>query len=128
MTDEPKPFPRAVENLIASFRGLPLDRGRSRVRPTRELGSVIEEQLIKYRIGRSSLEHIIREKWPEVVGEAHATYSHPVVLERGGRALVVLVSHSVVRNELFLHRAAILEKLRKIPGCSGIKELYLRAG
>jgi hypothetical protein len=36
--------------------------------------------------------------------------------------------HAVVRNELFHHRQAIVEKLRKLPGCDGIKGLALRAG
>ena len=49
-----------------------------------------------------------------LVGPANASYSHPVVVERG--LLVVLVSHAVVRNELFLHREAITAKVRKLPG------------
>ncbi|MBI2515684.1 MAG: DUF721 domain-containing protein [Opitutae bacterium] len=56
----------------------------------------------------------------------NASYSHPVVVERN--LLVVLVSHAVVRNELFLHREAITAKLRQLPGCAHIKGLALRAG
>ncbi len=41
---------------------------------------------------------------------------------------LVLVSHSVVRQELFHHRLGILAKLKKLPGCGGIKGLTLRAG
>jgi hypothetical protein len=126
MSEEPKEFSRAVENLIAGFREVPEDNSRSKRRKTTDLGALIDELLIKYRISHDSLEHSIREKWPELVGTANASYSHPVVVERG--LLVVLVSHSVVRNELFLHRQTIIEKLRKLPGCSGIKGLALRAG
>jgi hypothetical protein len=126
MRHETKEFSREVENLIAGFRQLPEDEGRSRRRPTQDLGKLIDELLVKYRISHDSLEHSIREKWPEVVGAANASYSHPVVVERG--LLLVLVSHSVVRQELFHHRQAILEKLRKLPGCSGIRGLTLRAG
>ncbi len=124
--NEPKEFSREVENLIAGFRGLPEDEGRSRRRPTVDLGKIVDELLVKYRISHDSLEHSIREKWPELVGVANATYSHPLVVERN--LLVVLVSHAVVRNELFLHRTSILEKLRKLPGCDGIKGLNLRSG
>ncbi len=123
---EPKEFSRAVENLIAGFRQVPEDRGRSKRRRTNELGSLVDELLVKYRISHDSLEHSIREKWPELVGAANASYSHPVVVERG--LLVVLVSHAVVRNELFQHRESILEKLKKLPGCADIKGLALRAG
>ena len=126
MSDEPKEFSRAVENLIAGFREVPEDKSRSKRRKTTELGSLIDELLVKYRISHDSLEHNIREKWPELVGVANATYSHPVVIERG--LLVVLVSHAVVRNELFQHREAIVAKLRKLPGCEGVKGLALRAG
>lgn len=126
MSDEPKEFSRAVENLIAGFRELPEDKGRSRRRQTKELGSLIDELLVKHRISHDSIEHSIREKWPELVGAANAAYSHPVVIERN--LLVVLVAHSVVRNELFFHREAITEKLRKLPGCGEIRGLALRAG
>jgi len=123
---EPKEFSRAVENLIAGFRELPEDRSRSKKRKPTELSAVIDELLVKYRISHDSLEHSIREKWPELVGVANASYSHPVVVERN--LLVVLVSHAVVRNELFQHREPILEKLKKLPGCAHIKGIRLRAG
>lgn len=126
MSDEPKAFSREIENLIAGFRGLPEDDNRSRRRKATDLGPLIDELLVKYRISHDSLEHSIREKWPELVGAANATYSHPLAVERN--QLVVLVSHAVVRNELFLHRNQILAKLRQLPGCAAIKGLALRTG
>jgi len=126
MSDHPMEFSRAVENLIADLRQLPIDRSRSKRRKPTELGAFIDELLVKYRISHDSVEHSIREKWPELVGAANATYSHPLAVERN--LLVVLVSHSVVRNELFLHRETIVEKLRKLPGCDQIKGLALRSG
>ncbi|HWA25389.1 MAG TPA: DciA family protein [Lacunisphaera sp.] len=125
MTAEPKEFSRAVENLIAEFRQVPADDARSKRRKTTEVGALIDELLVKYRISHDSVEHCIREKWPELVGLANATYSHPLAVERN--LLVVLVSHSVVRNELFLHREAIVAKLRQLPGCAAIKGLALRS-
>ena len=124
--DGPKEFSRAVENLIADIRGLPQDNSRSKKRRPTELTTVIDELLIKHRISHDSVEHSIREKWAELVGVANATYSHPLTVEK--KLLVVLVSHSVVRNELFLHRDSILEKLRKLPGCTDVKGLALRSG
>jgi len=126
MSDEPKKFSRAVENLIAGFRVLPEDSSRSQRRTPTDLTALVDELLIKYRISHDSLEHTIRETWVELVGVANASYSHPVIVEKG--LLVVLVSHAVVRNELFLHRQSILEKLRKVPGCTAIKGLALRTG
>ena len=123
---EPKEFSRAVENLIAGLRELPEDKSRSKKRRPTELTAVIDELLVKYRISHDSLEHSIREKWSELVGVANASYSHPLTVEK--RLLVVLVSHAVVRNELFLHKDSILAKLRKLPGCAEIKGLALRSG
>jgi hypothetical protein len=124
--DEPKEFSRAVENLIADLRGIPDDELRSKQRKTTGLAPLIDELLVKYRISHDSLEHSIREQWPALVGVANASYSHPLVVERA--LLVVLVSHAVVRNELFQHREQILAKLQKLPGCSHIKGLALRTG
>jgi hypothetical protein len=125
-SDEPKAFSRAVENLIADLRGLPADEGRSKKRRPSELAVAIDELLVKYRISHDSLEHSIRAQWPALVGAANASYSHPLVVERN--LLVVLVSHAVVRNELFMHRDAILAKLRQLPGCAEIKGLALKTG
>ena len=125
-SDEPREFSRAVENLIADIRGLPQDASRSKKRRATDLSGVIDELLVKYRISHDSIEHSIREKWPELVGVANASYSHPVTVEKN--LLVVLVSHAVVRNELFQHREGIMEKLKKLPGCGHIRGLALRAG
>src|SRR5687768_4447689 len=99
---EPKEFSRAIENLIAGFRELPEDESRSRRRPTVDLSKLVDELLVKYRVSHDSLEHSIRDKWSELVGVANASYSHPLVVEKN--LLVVLVSHAVVRNELFQHK------------------------
>ncbi len=123
---EPKELSRAVENLIAGLRDLPEDTSRARNRKASELTSLIDELLVKHRISHDSLEHSIRAKWAELVGVANAAYSHPLVMEK--KLLVVLVSHAVVRNELFLHKDAIVEKLRQLPGCADIKGLALRSG
>lgn len=37
-------------------------------------------------------------------------------------------NHPVVRNELFMHKESIVEKIRKLPGCDGIRGLALRSG
>jgi hypothetical protein len=128
MPQEPKPFSKLAEGLIASFRRIPGEEpSRMRKRPTREVGAVVEELRIKHRIGRDSPEEAIRERWPDLVGAANAAYSHPVRIE-AERRLIVHATHSVVRNELFLHRAEIVGRLQALPGCAGVRELRIRAG
>ena len=126
MSDDPKKFPRAVENMIADFLSVPREGGFSRKRPTLDVNTWIQQLLNKHQIGRESPEHTIREHWKEIAG-SNAHYSHPAQIDTRGR-LVVLASHSVVRNELFHHRALIVEKIRLLPGCEHIREINVRAG
>ena len=128
MSDQPKPFSKLAERLIGDFRGVPnADPRKMRRRPTRALAAVVEELMVKHQIGRESPEHTIREHWPDVVGAANAAYSNAVRIDYG-RRLVVHASHAVVRNELFLHRAEIVERIQKLAGCAEVKELHIRAG
>src|SRR5512135_347007 len=112
MSPEPHQFSNSVERLIGDFRNVPFKEPRKmRRRPTRPMAPLVEELLVKYQVGRHSCEQTIRDHWAEIVGTPNAAYSHPLRIERG-RSLLVLVSHSVVRSELNLHKAAILEKVR----------------
>jgi len=125
--DPPPLFSQVAEELVASLRRIPNEiPGRMRKRATKELGPMIEEILLKHQIGRDSPEQRVRDHWIEIVGSANAQYSHPVRLEKN--SLIVLTSHAVVRNELFHHRATIVEKIQKLPGCGDIRMINLRDG
>jgi hypothetical protein len=127
MPDQPHPFSKLAEELVGEFRGIPTEEPRRSVkRATQPLHAVIEQLLQKHQIGRSSPEQTIRDQWPALVGAANASYSHPARIERN--RLIVLAAHSVVRNELFLHREEIVARIRKLPGCGIVKSLNLRAG
>lgn len=124
---QPHQFSRIAEDLVAGLRRIDSDEPKkARKRPTQELHNVLEQLLQQYQIGRDTPEHTIREHWAELVGPANASYSHAVAIERN--RLTVLVSHGVVRNELFMHRDEIVARIRKLPGCDGVKSLYLRSG
>ncbi len=128
MPDEPIPFSRAAEELIGQLRGVPFNEpARMRKRPTRPLAPLIEELLVKHRIGRASPEDALRERWPALVGAANASYSHAAYIDARGR-LTVLAAHAVVRHELFLHRETIVARVRAVPGCGHVRELVIRAG
>lgn len=129
MPETPKPFSRGAEDLIASFRRIPREEpARMRRRPTRQAAEVIDELLTKHKIGRSSPEDEIRRRWAELVGPANAAYSHAAQLDQSGRRLLVLAAHAVVRQELYLNREEILNRLRAVPGCAGLKVMIVRAG
>ena len=127
MPDQPHQFSKIADELVGDLRGIASDEPRrSRKRATQPLAAVVEQLMQKYQIGRDSPEHVIRAHWPELVGAANATYSHPARLERN--LLTVFAAHSVVRNELFLHREEIVARIRQLPGCATVKALNLRAG
>jgi hypothetical protein len=128
MPAEPPRFSRVAEDLIASLRRIPADglSGR-RKGPSRALVELIDGLRTKHGIGRPTAEQAIRERWPEIVGPANASYSHAVRIDEGGR-LLVHVSHAVVRNELFLNRDEIIGRISKIPGCATVRRLHLVQG
>ena len=128
MAQEPAHFSRQAENLIAALRRVPdTTPARMKKRPTQELSGLVEELMVKFQIGRDSPEQLIRDNWPELVGPANAHYSHAAQIDPRGR-LTVLAGHAVVRNELFIHRQTIVERIRKLPGCGQVRELNIRAG
>jgi hypothetical protein len=127
MPDEPFQFSRVAEELIGELRRVPYNAPRrQKKRATKDLSKIVGELMVKFQIGHDSPEQTIREHWAEVVGSANAAYSHPVNIERG--RLLVLVSHSVVRSELFHHRESIAQKIRLLSGCEGVKFINIRAG
>ena len=128
MAQEPTPFSFQAGKLIAAFRRLPDDTSpRTKKRPTREVGNLVEEILQQFKIGRDSPEQTIRDNWSQVVGPANAQYSHAVQIDPRGR-LTVHAGHAVVRNEIFMHRQTIVARIRALPGCSSVKDLNIRAG
>ncbi len=124
---DPHSFSRIAEELVGDLRRVPFDDPkRAKKRPTQPLAALIEDLLQKNQIGRSSPEQTIRDNWPQLVGPGYAGHSHPARIEN--KRLVVLVAHSVVRNELFLHRESIVARIRALPGCADVKSLNLRVG
>jgi len=127
MPEQPHQFSKLAEELIGDLRQVPCEEPKRQVkRPAKPLGGLIEEILQKHHIGREAPEHTIRNEWARLVGVANAAYSHPVTIERG--RLTVLVSHAVVKNELFLHKDAIMARIKALPGCKDVKSLNLRTG
>ena len=127
VADQPHQFSKLAEELVADLRGISSEEPkRAKQRATQPLSAVVEQLMQKHQIGRSSPEQTIRDHWAEVVGASNASYSHPVTIERA--RLLVLTSHGVVRNELFMHRDEIVERIRKLPGCGEVKSIHLRNG
>ena len=127
MAKEPRNFSKRAELTIGEFRRIhPNEPAKMQRRPTKELSELMENLRVEHRIGRLAPEDAVREAWSAVVGPANASYSYPQRVE--GRKLMVVATHSVVRNEIFLARHEILERVRKLPGCEPVTELHIKAG
>jgi len=120
-------FTRRIENLIANFRGLPENPSRSRIRQTRDIGDLVDNMVLKHRIGMASPQDAIRDAWSGIIGESNQQFAHPARIERD-RCLVVAVNDPVVRQELQFNKALLLKRVRAIPGCSQIREVVFRNG
>lgn len=120
-------FPRHVENMIATLRGLPPDRSRSVMREAKPMGQLVPDVIEQYRVGMPSMEDTIMENWPSVVGPANAQYSHLLRIENE-RRVFISVTNAIVRQELFFHRKLILQRIQALPGCKKLRDLMLRTG
>jgi hypothetical protein len=98
-----------------------------RRRPALDVAELVDSLRSKHGIGRPTAEQAIRDAWPQIVGPANASYSHAVRIDER-RRLLVHASHAVVRNELFLNRAEIIDRIRRLPGCESIVRLHLSQG
>ncbi|MDR2200546.1 MAG: DUF721 domain-containing protein [Puniceicoccales bacterium] len=107
-------FSRRIQNLIATFRGLPRDNAVSVLREERSLRDLLPDILKKYtgtvesRVSGEILTH-----WPAIVGEEFCPYCTPHKISPRG-VLMVKVRDSVVRQELFFKRDAILGRIRRL--------------
>lgn len=121
------PFNRNIQNLIANLRGLPEDRGRSRIRDTRTIDELMQRLVQRHSIGIASPEDTIRDAWPSIVGASNDQFAQPSRIERE-RCLVIAVSDPVVRQELQFNKPLIIKRIRALAGCGKIREVVFRAG
>lgn len=126
MTQKPYKFSRKTENLIANLRGVPEDHSPI-TRETRDLNSLLDRLLDRYKIGQDSLEDRIRESWTSIVGEVNARYCTPKKIERE-RTLIISVSNPIIRQELQFNQAILLKKLKALKGGAKLNRLTFIAG
>jgi len=116
-------FPRETSNLIANLRGIPEDRGRSRECAAFALGNIIEVLEERYKLGQEKIEDTIARHWKDLVGEHAAHRSCPLKVHGGGAILIIQIPNPVLRSEMGFKKAAILDRIRHLPGCSTIQQI-----
>ena len=130
MADDPQQphrLSRKAEDLVASFRHIASeDPEKARLRPTQDLTALVESLMVKFQVGRPSLEQTIRDHWSEFVKPVISQYSHPLRIERG--VLWVRVSNSIAREELFWAKDRFVEQIRLLPGGTEVHALRVTTG
>ena len=89
--------------------------------------TVMERVIQQFSLEKGRPEEFIRSEWINLVGERNATYAQPLSLHKNSR-LYVAVSNPVVKQEMHFHKKIILRRLKKLPGCSEIRDIVFRAG
>ena len=120
-------FPRHVENLIANLRSFPENSTNSIVRQPCRLDSVLEVVLEKYHVGRQRPAQTILERWRSIMGALNAPRCRPQRIDGRGR-LIISVANQTLRQELNFQRNTILNRIRRLPGCAEITDVYIRHG
>lgn len=127
MAQQPYKFKKNVERLIANLRGIPENYEGEAPKTERDMGSVLDRILTKYKIGVDSLEDKILANWPQIVGPANAKNCAPNRIEKE-RTLLIAVSNPVIRQELEFNKRLILQNLHKIDGGKKIRYIYFKSG
>lgn len=123
----PYRFNRKTNNLIASFRGLPPDRSRGFHKQAKDLDSIMDGLVERFKISGSNPEGVIANEWVSLVGERNAQFANPRRLDRG-TTLYIDVSNPVVKQEMQFGKKMLLTRLRQLKGCEGIRNIVFRAG
>jgi hypothetical protein len=107
-------FSQKIQNLIADFRGLPSENRQSILREERTIGNLLQGILKKYTATPDAkISGEIFEQWPLIVGNLFCDLCTPHKISPGG-ALIIKVSNSVVRQELFCRKDEILQQIRNL--------------
>lgn len=120
-------FSRKVENLIANLRSMPKDENRSVLKEPFKADTLMEVIQERYNLGKPKPEKVIMENWKHIMGPENAHRTCPTKII-GKRRLLVAVANATLRQELSFHRHMILNRIRRLPGCEGIKELTFTTG
>lgn len=91
---------------------------------TQSLADVLRDYIRENNIGKKLKESDIVNSWEEVLGKTIAHYTRNIAIKN--RILYVEISSAVVKNELFLIRGEIVEKLNEKAGEELIDKIVFR--
>ncbi|MDR1256040.1 MAG: DUF721 domain-containing protein [Puniceicoccales bacterium] len=115
------PFKRHIRNLIADLRSLPREESTASLRRPRKIGTVAEVVIKNFAV-RSRCEDVLLENWATVVGGNFSSRCSPHKILPSD-VLIIRCSNAVIRSELALVKATILENIAKLPRCKHIRDV-----
>lgn len=127
MAKKPYKFNKRAERLISNFRGIPENYPGEAPKTEREMATVLDRILDKYKIGVESLEDRINENWSQIVGAGNARNCSPSRIERD-TTLIIAVSNPIIRQELEFNKRLILKNLHVIKDGRQIRALVFKSG
>ncbi len=120
-------FSRDAQNLIANFRGQPVNRSRAIVRPAVEIHDLLSVLQEQYHLNEIRFHQVIQHQWKEIVGEQYASRCHPARLIQE-KTLVIAVPNATLRQELYFQKREIMKRLRHLPGGRKIEDIKFVSG
>ena len=97
-----------------------------RAQEPKSIRDIIAKIMLRRGYGRILGSEDLTRIWQEAVGEIFAAYSRPGVLKRG--VLHVVVSHSVIIQEMLAEKKTILKILKECAPELKIRDLRFRTG
>ena len=117
-----KTFSRRIRNLIAVFRGLPIDTSRSFLKRARPVGDTVASLMKKISVTTIRPEHSLQEHWEMIIGSYLSHRCHPVKITNDD-VLLIHSANAVVRSELYMQKEKILERIHSLPRCAKISDI-----
>ena len=90
---------------------------------TEQVGAVVAQFLREQGLEKPLLEHRLVEAWPELMGPLVAKYTGKIEIKNG--VLLVKITSAALRQELFIARQQLVEKLNQHVGADIISDIRL---
>ena len=90
---------------------------------TESIGAVIAQFLREQGLEKPMLEHKVVEAWPQLMGSLVAKYTGKIEIKDG--VLFVEITSAALRQELFIARHQLVEKLNSEVGAEIISDIRL---
>ena len=110
--------------LVANFLQMPMGEDMTKFREPLSMKELIEKTWENWGLGdEKTPEESISENWQKLVGKKLYMKCAPERLHPSSGILFIRTSGGPVRQELSFQKKGILEKIKKLEGCSEIKDL-----